>query len=328
MRQARLLKAVDIAYGVFASALPESGEAKDYLANRKLPSSFFIEGREFHLGFCKQSALVDYVKKFGDSELLQEFLDLGLVKKSESSGRHYDAFLNRVIIPIVNDGKVIGFGGRDLSGKYAKYINSDNSELFNKSQSYFLAGPALNERDAQLLVVEGFFDAIAVAARNDMTAMASMGTSITDEQIQILLSKTGNICFVYDGDKAGVNALKRAALKCLPFCDQAEFSFCELPEKHDPDSFIHDYGHDAFVSHLALNRQTCIEYLFRGEPQALDDQISFMAEVTGCLKGIKSEQVTANVLKELSSWVYPDLLDELFPSQQVSCDRSLILGVK
>ena len=193
--------------------------------------------RKFKLGYAidKGYDLVDAAKRSGfDLEVLKK---LGLIGTSQD-GRNYDRFRGRVIFPILNSaGKVIAFGGRDLKGGLAKYINSPESQLYKKSNELYGIYQARSEmvKQDKCFLVEGYLDVIGMWQSGFQNTVASSGTALTDGQIALIHRFTENITLIYDGDAAGVKASLRGIDMLLNHGMKVKVLL--LPDGHDPDSF-------------------------------------------------------------------------------------------
>jgi DNA primase len=158
------------------------------------------------------------------------------------------------MFPIRNTkGQVIGFGGRVLDNGEPKYLNSPETPLFQKGlELYGLFEARQAIRDAgYVLVTEGYMDVVALAQLGFPQAVATLGTACTSTHVQKLLRQTDNVIFSFDGDKAGRRAARRALEACLPqVSDNKTIQFLFLPEKHDPDSFVREFGAEAFAQEI------------------------------------------------------------------------------
>ena len=181
-------------------------------------------------------------------------VEAGLViDKSEEEGagrKRYDRFRNRIMFPIRNTkGQVIAFGGRVLDGGEPKYLNSPETPLFQKgSELYglFEARQAIREA-GYVLVTEGYMDVVALAQLGFPHAVATLGTACTPTHVQKLLRQTDQVVFSFDGDAAGRRAARRALDACLQHAgDNRTIKFLFLPSEHDPDSYLREYGTEAF----------------------------------------------------------------------------------
>ncbi|MDE5842401.1 MAG: toprim domain-containing protein, partial [Muribaculaceae bacterium] len=154
------------------------------------------------------------------------------------NGDLYDKYRGRVIFPIMNSsGKTVGFGGRDLKGSKAKYINSPESVLYHKNNELYGIYQAKNEivRQDNCFLVEGYLDVISMWQSGLKNVVASSGTSLTDGQIATIHRFTSNITLLYDGDAAGIKAALRGIDMLLSH--KMKVSVLLLPDGHDPDSF-------------------------------------------------------------------------------------------
>ncbi|WP_323119853.1 DNA primase [Burkholderia alba] len=213
-------------------------------------------------------------------------VDAGLVivsEKTDAQGvaRRYDRFRERIMFPIRNvKGQVIGFGGRVLGSGEPKYLNSPETPLFNKgSELYGLFEARLAIREQKYaLVVEGYMDVVALAQLGFPNAVATLGTACTPIHVQKLLRQTDTVIFSFDGDAAGRRAARRALEACLPHAaDNRTIRFLFLPTEHDPDSYVREFGAEAFseqvrrampLSQFMLNEATAGKELDQPEGRA------------------------------------------------------------
>jgi DNA primase len=150
-------------------------------------------------------------------------------------------------------GRTIGFGGRALGDGEPKYLNSPETVLFHKGRELYglyEARQALRQID-QLVIVEGYMDAVALARHGIDFAVATLGTATTPEHLNLVFRLTENVCFAFDGDRAGRKAAWRALENALPQIREGrQIRFMFLPEGHDPDSYVNELGTDAFLEAL------------------------------------------------------------------------------
>ena len=173
----------------------------------------------------------------------------GLVIENES-GRRYDRFRDRLMIPIINQkGEIIAFGGRIIDQGEPKYLNSPETPLFEKGRELFglpQARQALRETDTAI-VTEGYMDVIALAQNGVGNAVATLGTATTATHVTKLLRQVDRIVFCFDGDNAGRKAAWRALENSLEaLADNKRLGFIFLPQEHDPDSYIREFGKEQF----------------------------------------------------------------------------------
>ncbi|HTR82309.1 MAG TPA: DNA primase [Bacteroidota bacterium] len=204
--------------------------------------------QEFGLGYSLR-AWDGLVKESANEGIKPEYLEkVGLARKRNDGG-YYDSFRGRAMFPIFSStGRVIAFGARKLyeDDTLGKYINSSETPIYHKSKVLYglsQAKEAVRERDAAVLV-EGYADLISVFQSGTKNVVASSGTALTVEQIQLIARYTKNVVFVYDGDSAGVSAMTRGIELLLE--NNLDVRIAELPQGEDPDSFVKKNGGDAF----------------------------------------------------------------------------------
>lgn len=215
----------------------------------------------FQLGYCPNSgsAFTDYAIQHGyDKDLL---IKVGLTGSYED--RIYDRYQGRVIFPIHNlTGKVIGFGGRILTKEKtkAKYVNSPESEIYNKSQTLYGIFFARNEisRLDNCILVEGYADVLSMHQAGIENVVASSGTSLTTEQIRMISRYTKNITMLYDGDAAGIHAALRGTNMILE--EGMNVRIVVLPPEDDPDSFVQNNPIEVVTKYLADNAKDFIGF--------------------------------------------------------------------
>ncbi len=215
----------------------------------------------FQLGYCPNSgsAFTDYATQHGyDKDLL---IKVGLTGSYEN--RIYDRYQGRVIFPIHNlTGKVIGFGGRILTKEKtkAKYVNSPESEIYNKSQTLYGIFFARNEisRLDNCILVEGYADVLSMHQAGIENVVASSGTSLTTEQIRMISRYTKNITMLYDGDAAGIHAALRGTNMILE--EGMNVRIVVLPPEDDPDSFVQNNPIEVVTKYLADNAKDFIGF--------------------------------------------------------------------
>lgn len=216
---------------------------------------------KFQLGYClnQRDAFVQYALKNGYSKEL--LLSIGLASGNEE--RMYDKYQGRVIFPIHNlTGKVIGFGARILSGDKtkAKYLNSPESEIYNKRQTLYGIYFAKNEisRLDNCILVEGYADVLSMHQAGIENTVASSGTSLTTEQIRLISRYTKNITILYDGDNAGIHAALRGTDMILE--EGMNVRIVLLPPDEDPDSFVQHHPIEEVRTYIENNAKDFISF--------------------------------------------------------------------
>lgn len=243
-KQERLLSLCKDAARYFRQQLfsPVGHEAAEYIVSRSLSRETVTR---FGLGFAPNSwsSLLDAMRTLGYSE--QELLDAGLVIHSQRNSNLYDRFRNRLMFPIIDvRGNVIGFGGRVLDDSKPKYLNSPETLIFNKRKNLFALNYAKKTKLDSIILTEGYMDAIALHQHGFDCAVASLGTSLTEDHANILSKYTNRIILTYDADEAGQNATRRA----VPMLEKAglQVRILRLQGAKDPDEFLSKFGADRF----------------------------------------------------------------------------------
>ena len=220
----------------------------NYIKKRNINNETRVE---FELGFAPPG-WDNLVSNFGKSkETIKLLVDAGVIIKNDR-GSYYDRFRNRLIFPIRDQrGRVIGFGGRVLGDETPKYLNSPETQIFQKGRElYGLFQARKASRDLKdIYIVEGYMDVIALAQFGIKNVVATLGTAATFEHIGKLFRITNKLIFCFDGDKAGKKAAWRAlenSLSLLKNGRQVYFIF--LPNNEDPDTFVNKNGKNAFIN--------------------------------------------------------------------------------
>ena len=172
----------------------------------------------------------------------------------------YDKFRNRVMIPIKDPrGRIVGFGGRVLDDSTPKYLNTGETEWFNKRHLLFGFDIALNEirKQKQAIVVEGYMDAISLHAAGITNVVASMGTAFAAEQAKLLKRAAEEVVFCYDSDAAG----RRASVRAVSIAREAglRVRVAAVPDGKDPDEYVRHYGKESFIQ-VMKNAQNGIDF--------------------------------------------------------------------
>lgn len=243
---AALVALLDKANSFYRDRLKTEPAAIDYLKGRGLSGQV---AKHFGLGYAPdQWNALEPV--YGGDYLGKALAETGLVIDGEK-GRRYDRFRGRVTFPIRNSrGQLVGFGGRVIGAGEPKYLNSPETPLFEKGRELYglyEARQAIRE-SGRALVVEGYMDVVALAQHGVGYAVATLGTACTPAHVQKLVRQTAQVIFCFDGDSAGRRAAWRALENSLALTsDDKRFSFLFLPAEHDPDSYIREFGREAFV---------------------------------------------------------------------------------
>ena len=241
---------------------PQAQGARDGLQRRGI-SQDSIE--RYRLGFAPSAPTLVSALSPGIDE--RRLLEAGLLAKSERDpGRFYERFRNRIMFPIrERAGRVIGFGGRALDANArAKYLNSPETPAFHKRRVlYGLHETRTRRHLEQLVIVEGYLDVIALDQYSEQAAVASLGTALTIEQLELAFGECPELVVCFDGDNAGHLAAEHALTPALrAMRDGRSIRFVSMPRGEDPDSYVRQHGAEAFAK-LAAAAPPLSDFLFQ-----------------------------------------------------------------
>ena len=296
-----MLKASEVAAEFFAHVLwntTDGAMARDYLKSRAISVE---TARAFMIGYApsRPASLAKALEKRG---LRDAGVKVGLVKKDGADA--YDMFRGRVMFPIRDaQGRAIAFGGRVLDARLPKYINSPESPLYSKARTLYglfearqaISSSAASGKDRAILV-EGYFDVIALWQAGFKEAVAGCGTALTVEQLRVLSRYTKNVIACFDGDSAG----RKASMRALEIFLQAGLlgRGIFIPSGFDPDTFVRERGEAAFAE-LTEKSELLVDYF-------LSEQA---AEARGSIaERARAAQRVAEVLKLVGDPFQFDLL--------------------
>ncbi|MEM9575917.1 MAG: DNA primase [Pseudomonadota bacterium] len=245
-RRGQLAEVTELAVKFFRLQLNTgaAAEARAYLERRGL-SHHALERWEIGFAPDQWQALWDHLK--GKNVADDLIFGAGLAKPSTRGGKPYDTFRGRIIFPIRDArGRAIAFGGRAMDpNDNAKYLNSPETELFDKGRSLFNHGPARTAagKGQTLIVAEGYMDVIALASAGFEAAVAPLGTAITENQLQLLWRISPEPIIALDGDTAGLRAAMRVIDLALPMLEAGRsLRFALMPSGKDPDDLLREQG--------------------------------------------------------------------------------------
>ncbi len=271
---------------------PSAKQALEYMKKRQLDG---VVGTRFGIGFADgYNDLPDYLKSKGYTE--EEMLAVGVVKQKD--GRVYDPVANRVIFPIIDIyGNVIAFGGRTLEANpnFAKYLNTAETELFNKRNTLYAVNYLKKQRQMgpipYVIIVEGYMDTISLHKAGFTMTVASMGTALTQSQAKMVKRFADKVYICYDGDSAGQNATLRG-LDILRE-NGLDVMVVQLPDKFDPDDVIKTYGKEGYQKLLdeALPLvEFKLKYLkSRYDLSNVDGRVKYLSDAIEVLSDLKSD---------------------------------------
>ncbi len=274
-------------------ASPEGRAGLDYFRGRGLDPGTI---KKFGLGYAPESGfgLTNHLRAKGYT--VEEMTQADVARLSQR-GNPYDRYRGRVMFPIFDlRGNVVAFGGRVLTDEKPKYINTSDTPVYHKSSGLFAMNLAKNSDSRQLILAEGYMDVIALHRAGFSNAIASLGTSLTEEQARIMKRYADEAVICYDSDEAGQKATQRA----IPILKNAglRVRVVTVPGGKDPDEFMRNYGKDGPLrfKQLLEGGGTDVEYRL----QKLRDQY-----------GLETEAGRARYLSEAVEQVLGKLRDPM-----------------
>ncbi len=311
-RRDQLHKALSLAAGWFRSQLrsPEGAGALAYLREQRGLSETTLES--FGLGYAPErwDGLLNHLQQV--EGLSPELLEAaGLVVPRRGGDGFYDRFRHRVMVPICDrQGRIIGFGGRSLDGGEPKYLNSPETEVFEKGKHLFGLDKAVNaiRKDDRAVVVEGYFDVIALHAAGITNAVAALGTALSSQQItQLCRCCDGKrLILNFDTDRAGVRAAQRAIgeVEQLALQGQLELRVLHLPAGKDPDEFLKEHGagdYRSLLDQAPLWLDWQIDQVLEGRDLARSDQFQqAVSELVVLLGKLPASAVRSRYLQQVA----------------------------
>lgn len=274
-------------------------DALDYLNDRGLKDKVM---RSFGLGYSGDSKeLTEFLLTQGFSKEI--LLKSGLVL--EKNGDMIDRFRRRIMFPIFDyRGRVIAFGGRAMGNSMPKYLNSPDTDIFNKSNHlYGLNFARKYMQSNSLILVEGYMDVISLAQAGIKNCVASLGTALTSNQAKLISKYVKKAYISYDSDNAGITATERA-LEILSE-QKLKSAIIDLEEFKDPDEFIKSRGLEGFMDKIST-AQTPLDFTLnllkkKYNLSELREQAEFVKEVASILKKVKSSVEVEFQIKRLSN---------------------------
>lgn len=314
-QRASLIDVTEAAQRFFIESLAAPGgkAARDYLQRRGFSPAIM---REFGFGWApdERQALPRALAQFGEG-----MLEAAGMRAANEQGERYDRFRGRVMLPIHDArGRVIAFGGRILDKRDggAKYLNSPDTELFDKGRTLYnlhRAAPAARQ-SGRVVVVEGYMDVIALANVGIADVVAPLGTALTEMQLELLWRMTDAPVLCFDGDAAGQRAAMRAIARALPLlAPMRSLAIVRLPAGLDPDDLIKAQGKAAMEKLLAAP-STLIDTLWEFERDAQplttpEAKAGLKARLMAHVETIADPEIKALYRRELSdrfsAFAYP-----------------------
>ena len=262
--------------------------AQDYVKKRKLDNRTL---KAFKIGYSGEyNDLYKHLKSSGFKD--EEIIATGLVYKNDR-GEYIDRFRKRLMFPIMNaSGKVIAFGGRKLEDneKIAKYINSNENLVYSKKKNLFALNLAKQSQKENIILVEGYMDAISLYQRGFDNVVASLGTALTDDQARLLRKYSKQVILSYDSDGAGQEAILRGlTILEKQGCDARVL---QMENAKDPDEYVIKYGSGRFQM-LIDNAISLVEFKIKMAKNKYNldnanDKINFLKEITQILSSVEN----------------------------------------
>jgi len=273
--------------------------AHDYLTRRGLSEETITA---FGLGYSNKYSddLYRYLKMKGYSDTILS--KAGLISIDEKNGI-YDKFWNRVMFPIMDvNNRVIGFGGRVMGDAKPKYLNSPETEIFDKSRNLYGLNRARTSRKSYFLICEGYMDVIALHQAGFTNAVASLGTALTTGHASLIKRYVNEVFLTYDSDEAGT----KAALRAIPILREAGISakIIRMEPYKDPDEFIKNLGPEAFEERIQKARNGfmfSLEVLEKDfDMNSPEGKTSFMKEAAKRLNTFEEEIERNNYIEAVA----------------------------
>jgi|TARA_A100001011_G_scaffold98799_1_gene104034 DNA primase len=268
----------------FQNILSKEDNTRDYLIDRGLSDSTI---ENFSIGFSPDLKNSFY-KNASENGFTKDYLiETGLVISNEDT--HFDRFRGRIMFPIKSiSGRILGFGGRiiDSNKKIAKYINSPESKIYNKSKTLYgiYESKQFIVKDDVCYLVEGYMDVVQLHEHGIKNVLASSGTSLTKDQIILIKRLTSNIVILFDGDEAGLSASLRSIDMILE--EGLNVRICPFPDGEDPDSFVKKNKRDKMVAYINEQSKDLIDFILSINKEYENDEDKKVALIKSILKSI------------------------------------------
>ena len=307
----KIYKILEISAKWFQDNLFKSNLCKEYLSKRNLTDETI---KYFKLGFSSNPkiTLYDFLKEqnFKDKEILESN-----VVKLDKNNKVRDFFYKRLMFPISNEfGKIVGFGGRVLNNSNPKYINSPESDFFKKRNIlYNLYNVKQNIRSKKnMLICEGYMDVISLYDKNIKTAVAPLGTSLTDSHLQLSWKYVNKPTLMFDGDASGLKASFKSAIMSLPHLTPSKLlQFVILPNEYDPDTYINEFSLKKFATYLK-NPLSIVDFIFQESSKSInlqksDNKVIFDNYIDELVSNIKDSKIRYFYKNEFKSLFFKKL---------------------
>ena len=309
---------------------PES-RVKNYLNKRKLDLNTI---KKFGIGYANgKMPLYDHLIQLGYKE--EDILKSGIIIKNES-GKKYDRFYNRLMFPIfdVRD-RIIAFGGRVLDNSLPKYVNSPENEIYYKGKNLYALNYAKKEKLDNVIIVEGYMDAIALQKSGFFNTVASLGTALTENQARLIKKYTDNVIIAYDQDGAGQEATLRGLDILVAKGLKVKVLLLDKQDVKDPDEYINKYGKERFKNCID-NSISLVEFKVAKlkkelKDNDLDSKINFLNKVAIILakidNTIEREIYIEKIAKDYNIGITP-IINEVEKRRKNVNENQVIIDVQ
>ncbi len=290
-----IFRILEISTNWFQTNLQNNENCKLYLKKR-LISEKTINDFKIGYSFNSKSSLYMYLKEqnFSDDDIIKSNL-----VKIDNNKKIKDFFYKRLIFPIANEqNKIVGFGGRVLDNSMPKYINSPESFFFKKRGIlYNLNQAKQNIRSKKnILICEGYMDVISLYEKNIKTAVAPLGTALTETQLSLAWKYANKPTIMFDGDLSGVKASYKTALMALKYLSPNKYlQFIKLPLNYDPDSYINQFSYNNFIT-ILKKPISIIDFIFEQSSSSIDlsqadNKISYDKYIDDLIETIENKKI-------------------------------------
>lgn len=283
---------------LFYKNLTSNETALRYLQKRNIDINII---KKFGIGYTvnQWDNLLTHLKRKGYKE--EEIVKTGLIIKKEKQDGHYDRFRNRIMFPIFDIRRnIIGFGGRVLDDSLPKYLNSPDSLVFNKGYNLYGLNIAKEYvKDKNFYLVEGYMDVIKMHSHGFDTAVAALGTSLTDNQIKLLKRYSNKFYICFDSDEAGLKASLRALNMFKS--NNLDAKVIIIKDAKDPDEYLSKYGKMRFemLSEEALDYYDFLEFYYKEEFD-LSNKVNYINNLFDNLSNVKSDIEKELIIEKMS----------------------------
>ena len=307
----KVFKILELSTQWFEKNLQQNDKCKQYLKKRSLSNNTI---KNFRIGYSSNSSatLYQFLKEnnFKDEDILKS----NVIKKDKNN-KIKDFFYNRLMFPIINEqNKIVGFGGRVLDNSNPKYINSPESNIFQKRSILYNLNHAKNfiRSKQNMLICEGYMDVISLYENNIKTAVAPLGTALTENQLTLSWKYVNKPTIMFDGDNSGLKASFKSALMALPFLSPEKYlQFIKLPLNYDPDSYINEFSLNKFVS-ILKKPLPLVNFIFEQSSSTIDlniadNKVTFDKYIDDIVEKIKNKKVQYFYKNEFKSLFFEKL---------------------